>query len=299
MKTRIFNIHALSALHVGTGQGIGLIDLPIARERATNLPIIPGSGIKGVLRDELRPDQDDATETWLALFGPETQDAETDPFAGALMIGDAFLLALPVRSLAGTFAWVSCPWVLKRYQRDLQMVQDAVFEVPEVDEANPKVTADSLLRINNDQVVLEDLQFGAARDDAVDTWADFIARRVFPDDENWQAHFKQRFILLSDDEFNHLSEQATEVRARIRIKEDTRTVAKGALWYEENLPVESLFWGVLGTTSSRKPKYSLDAEQLLQSLDEQLLNKGQCRMQLGGNASIGRGQVRFIMQEEK
>ena len=54
MNTRIFHLHALSALHVGTGQGIGAVDLPIARSRATNLPLVPGSALKGVLRDEAK-----------------------------------------------------------------------------------------------------------------------------------------------------------------------------------------------------------------------------------------------------
>ena len=54
MNTRIFHLHALSALHVGTGQSIGAIDLPIARSRATNLPLVPGSALKGVLRDEAK-----------------------------------------------------------------------------------------------------------------------------------------------------------------------------------------------------------------------------------------------------
>ena len=73
MNTRIFHLHALSALHVGTGQGIGAVDLPIARSRATNLPLVPGSALKGVLRDEAKEkwhlNQDDIQ----ALFGADSQ----------------------------------------------------------------------------------------------------------------------------------------------------------------------------------------------------------------------------------
>ena len=43
-------VHALSPLHAGTGQGAGIIDLPIAREKATGLPYLPGSSLKGTLR---------------------------------------------------------------------------------------------------------------------------------------------------------------------------------------------------------------------------------------------------------
>ena len=55
METMCYYIHALTALHAGTGQGVGVVDLPIAREKSTGLPIVPGSGIKGVLREELNP----------------------------------------------------------------------------------------------------------------------------------------------------------------------------------------------------------------------------------------------------
>lgn len=49
--TRLYFIHVLSPLHAGTGQGTGVIDLPIAREKATGIPYLPGSSVKGTLRD--------------------------------------------------------------------------------------------------------------------------------------------------------------------------------------------------------------------------------------------------------
>jgi len=297
MKTQIFNIHALSALHVGTGQGIGLIDLPIARERATNLPIIPGSGLKGVLRDELRPDDSKDRQVWLSLFGPETKNAEDDPFAGALMIGDAQLLCLPVRSLKGTFAWVTAPWVLRRYTRDLQLVGMEPPAVPTVDENNVLRTNQSTVVGTEEQVIIEDLQMTAAVNDLAQAWADLVAGQVFGHDESWQKHFKQRFLIVSDDEFNHLVEHATEVRARIRLQEETRSVARGALWYEENLPIESLLWGLLGCSSARQKGHDVDADTLMKELSRRLLPLGRCRLQLGGKATVGRGQVHFTIGE--
>ncbi|WP_298819062.1 RAMP superfamily CRISPR-associated protein [Chloroflexus sp.] len=50
--TYLYFLHALSPLHAGTGQGSGVIDLPIAREKATGIPYLPGSSVKGVLRDK-------------------------------------------------------------------------------------------------------------------------------------------------------------------------------------------------------------------------------------------------------
>ena len=50
MTTHLTLVHAMSPLHAGTGHSVGAIDLPIARERPTGIPLIPGSSLKGALR---------------------------------------------------------------------------------------------------------------------------------------------------------------------------------------------------------------------------------------------------------
>jgi CRISPR/Cas system CMR subunit Cmr4 (Cas7 group RAMP superfamily) len=54
MITRPFLLHAFSPLHAGTGHAADVIDLPTARYKATGIPFVPGSSIKGVLRDARR-----------------------------------------------------------------------------------------------------------------------------------------------------------------------------------------------------------------------------------------------------
>ena len=109
-------LHALSPLHAGTGQGIGAIDLPIAREKATGIPYLPGSSLKGVLRDRASAwDRD----TLFAVFGPDTENASEH--AGAVQVGDAKLLLLPVRSLYGVFALATSPYLLERFRREALM----------------------------------------------------------------------------------------------------------------------------------------------------------------------------------
>lgn len=289
MKNTIYHLHAISSLHVGTGQGIGVIDMPIARERASNLPMVPGSGIKGVLRDEMRPDNNNNGDDYLALFGHEVGNSASE-FAGALAVGDARLLALPIRSWSGTFAWATCPMILQRYQRDLK--DAGVTEVPEIipTPANGGaiiIQNDSALK-EGDKVFLEDLDLTVANDDTntADEWATFIADQIFNDE--WQALFKNRFVILSDNSFDFLSETATEIRARIQIKEDTRTVKDGALWYEEYLPPESLLWGNIAADRPRNTN-TKTADELLNLL------RSEKRLQIGGNATVGAGQVRWLM----
>src|SRR5258708_12458068 len=75
MLTRVTLIHAMSPLHAGTGQSVGAIDLPIARERPTGIPLIPGSSIKGALR--ARSGKDDPLTR--DVFGPETAQSSAHP----------------------------------------------------------------------------------------------------------------------------------------------------------------------------------------------------------------------------
>ena len=69
MQARLFHLHALSALHCGTGQSVGVVDLPIARAQATRLPLVPGSSLRGVLRQQVTEGDAELART---LFGPRS-----------------------------------------------------------------------------------------------------------------------------------------------------------------------------------------------------------------------------------
>jgi len=86
MELKTYHLYTHSILHCGTGQSIGNIDLPIARDTATQLPLAPGSSLRGVLRKEISKNKAEIAEH---LFGPDYINANKDNFAGALSIGDA------------------------------------------------------------------------------------------------------------------------------------------------------------------------------------------------------------------
>ena len=126
VHSAILGLHAQTSLHPGSGTALGTVDLPVQRERHTLWPTIPGSALKGVLRDACRDhvkaehggDRAKANREnrrLTAAFGPPTESAAEH--AGALSVTDARLLAFPVRSLKGVFAWVTCPAVLERLAR--------------------------------------------------------------------------------------------------------------------------------------------------------------------------------------
>ena len=51
MNQKVMSIFTRTPMHVGAGSSVGAVDQPIIRERHTGFPVIPGSAVKGVLRD--------------------------------------------------------------------------------------------------------------------------------------------------------------------------------------------------------------------------------------------------------
>lgn len=278
MKSQLLLIHALSPLHAGTGQGLGLIDLPIAREKATNIPYIPGSSLKGVLRDVTQD-----AELRGVVFGPDTSKAHE--YAGAAQFGDAKLLLLPVRSLAGTFAYVSSPYILSRFANEAKALGLKPPQPLDVTGHQIKVTNASVLGVN-DLVFLEDLDLKMTKDRLLDEWAQWLLGQL-PN----LAKPNTRLAVVSDDIMSYLLDTATEVVARIKLEDDSKTVQDGALWYEESLPTESVLYSLVLASASRKKGAAHTAEQVMQHVA--LLTKS--LLQLGGKATVGRGLCRFYM----
>lgn len=296
MEMRPYLLHALSPLHAGTGQAADVIDLPIARMKGTGIPIVPGSSIKGVLRDWFDQDARLDKETHRAVFGPAT-DEEAAEHAGALMVHDARLVALPVRSFRGTFAWVSSPLLLDLARRDLRGHELPTVEAMDMRRA---VTASaSPLNVHTldvprvgktAKVYLEDLDLdvepAGERSAAATTWANWIGARVSPSDP---SVFARRFLVVDDETMAFFWETGTQVDTRVRIDGETRTVAKGALWAEESLPPESLLVGLTSADKSRREKKALTPQQVLDAALSQ-----ERTLQFGGKATVGRGLCRLI-----
>lgn len=287
MQPNLYHLHALSALHCGTGQSVDIIDLPIARARATNLPIVPGSSLRGILREDIAG-KDGALEK--ILFGPRMISGSDDAYAGALAVGDAHLLLLPIRALAGIVAYSTCPFILRRYAWDVRRGSGNQVSLP-----IPALKESEALYVKNGEnvlsgkIVLEDLDLTAREDTEAGIWASRIAQAIFPQDGTARDDLIKHFLILPDSVFSFLAETATEIRTRIAIDQNTGTVKKGALWSEENLPAESVLWGVYALSDSRVKG---DAHNNAATLAEKL--PGEALLQLGGKTGVGRGLTRFL-----
>ena len=289
MSTSLLFIHAISPLHAGTGQSAGPIDLAIAREKATGIPYLPGSSIKGVLRDRCEARGGETTK----LFGPPTDKAGDQ--AGALMFGDARLVFLPVRSFAGTFAWVTSPLLLGRLSRDL--AETGRERRPPVEIAQTQwcaVSPTTKLTLQQ-KVILEelDLTVDAGLGAEINSWAALLAPLLEPTDIK-EADLQKRMCIVSDDVMSFLLQQATEVTARIRLDPETKTVVDGQLWYEEALPAEAILASLVLALPPKATQ--MTGQQAIDGLGLVVEENGQSKaIQFGGKATVGRGLCRVAL----
>jgi CRISPR-associated protein Cmr4 len=313
----LLSLHAQTALHPGAGTALGVVDLPIQRERHTHWPTIAGSALKGILRDHHRerlagrsdlddlPRFDDSAEKRAErsggkskkadavlelneLYGPPTEGA--DKFGGALSITDARILAFPVRSLKGVFAWVSCPEVLRRLQRDAALAGlSGPASLPVVADNQVLLPGDGCpCLIDGKHVVLEEFEFSAAGNGGGEL-ARWLAANLLPagaSHEPTRRRFERHFLILSDNDFTHFVRHATEVSARIGLDYETKTVKGGALFYQEFLPAETVFYAVVLVSPSRSRNgQTTDGAKLLERFRGSLPEL----LQVGGDETTGKG----------
>jgi len=228
----------VTPLHVGTGQDVGLVDLPVAREVTTDYPWMPGSGIRGSLRRRAEEHEAAGKGGWtegdvVRIFGTEEGD---EPSAGCVSVVDAKLLLFPVRSSRGVFHWVTCPFVLDRYRRDLTFfcgdpVAGRVSVPHEPDD-------DQYLGTGSEPLHLEEFPFRGANGGW--SWSDPLDG-IDPD----------RVVVVHDEVFAHFVRHATLVRTRNRLS-TAKTVLEGHLFSVEAVPPEAVLYGFLGAREERK-----------------------------------------------
>ena len=300
MEMRLYFMQTRSGLHCGVGQGISDIDLPTAKDAVTGHPLVPGSSVKGVLRDHF----DDGTSGATAAFGtPSGSGADR---AAALSFTDSRLVCLPVRSYFGTFAHLASPYTLQKLKEELQragfhqLPPVPLFQtVGENENFHAMVCSDTRLVHQGrfaGRLLLEelDLLVDSREDNPTDQWARLIGACIYPDDVGAREQFCRGFAIVDDNVFDFFCETALPVAAHNTIGENG-VVADGALWYEEFVPAEAVFSGAVYGTDSRIGTERFAADALLDLVCDEPLD-----IQVGGSATTGRGLVTlfFIRNEE-
>lgn len=306
-STRLYMLHAITPLHAGVGEGLGAINLPTAREKSTGYPYMPGSSVKGVLREfaELRYGGPTGKDVVVA-FGPPTEHAADS--RGGLVFTDASVLCLPIRSLWGTFAWVTCPFVLRRLSRDameagLTGMPQGAWE-PNVQAWLPNGTS----LHSSGGLFLEEMRWPEKTDSALaNAWVTWLGDKLFAHDAGERDFFARRFVVVDDNVFALYAKLSLEVRSRVKIDDERGTAAASGPWKEEHLPTETLLYGmtiarqtayIQRTTNAAGERTVLDpvaqrAEASMTVL-ETLLN-GRPILRFGGHSSVGLGRARIAL----
>jgi CRISPR type III-B/RAMP module RAMP protein Cmr4 len=259
VKSVVLGMLAETSIHPGAGHSLGVIDLPVSREATTGYPVIVGSSLKGSLRD--------AMEQWL---GDKEHQSIREVFgcqeyAGHVLVSDARLLLLPVRSLAQAFRWVTCPHLIERYRRDLRRVGQT--DLPPV----PSVPDGKALAYGQPHLFLEERLFevvGEPDESLVKLLTPLIAA------EEVGLRLSQRLVVLNDDDFAWFCHFGLPVQARNQLNDNK---ASQNLWYEETLPPDTLMYALL---LSGQPKS-------LSAVEDLIGQNGY--LQVGGNATVGQG----------
>ncbi len=259
MNSILLGLLAETSIHPGSGQDAGFVDLPVAREAATDYPVIVGSSMKGALLDRARSENlDDPDRN--AVFGK--QDS-----AGSLIVSDARLVALPIRCLTGTYKWVTCPHLLERLSRDHQRSGNDVNAA--------KALAPDLgayIGSGKGELFLEERQFQHGSDlpkEIVALVASLIAH------EETKNRVDGQLVVLNNSDFAWFARYGLAVNARNVLDNEKKTSKN--LWYEETIPPDSLFYCLLAERG----------DGALAKVETMFASRPY--LQVGGNETVGQG----------
>jgi CRISPR-associated protein Cmr4 len=296
--SRLLVLWCETPLHPGIGMVVrGGIDLPIQREKLTDLPIMQAPGIKGALKKAAKSLAPKISSNEIKfLFGPEPERASEH--AGSMLLTDAHILLFPVSSVRGLVCWITSPMVIARFGQALRYVGEALRAPEELEEGKVAVIEDSYLKVkvgDRDKVILMDeleLEVDLKRSQEIASMANWIVTKAIPDDPSY-SYIKHilpsRLAMVNDDVFKKITRKGTEVLTRVRLTED-KVVERGGLWSEEHLPALTvLYCSVFMPEKFRGGEISKKPGDVFDHIIE-----GVKRVVLGGHETVGRGIVRLI-----
>lgn len=302
MSSLLFFAKTVTPLHVGAGRSASSdIDLPVARERLTNWPVVPGSGVKGVLRDadletltgRMSLAEAERDPGFIRTYGQTTDDEGQGSQAGSLIPTDLRLLVMGVRSFHGGFAWVTCPLAIER----LKELAESCGLTLNAGPAQPPSSDSSCLISSSCKVAdpqkkrifLEDIDLNCHQADLT-ALAELLKG---PLGRETAEQVAERLVVLDNTTFTFLTETATEVTTKVTLDFATKSAKQGMLRTEESVPCDSLFAGALlfqrvrGVTDVTKERDAFLAKDLkaLRFGGKSTTGHGICRVTFtrGGN----------------
>jgi CRISPR-associated protein Cmr4 len=315
MNQKLLYLFTRTPLHVGAGASVGAIDQPISRERHTGFPNVPASSLKGTFADawndglheqfgkkhlrvttmmagdkEVLAEKSDAA--W--LFG---SDNASHAFAGAVQFAEARLLAFPIRSAKGCFAWITCKLMLERAARDGLIQQELVKAItePSDDQAFYAAGNGSKLDLGN-RIVLEEYTFTLAGGIPVTNGTNVATALAGLIDEPLWKQIDGRLVILSDGMMSFFATAACEVAQHVRISDETGTADGGGLFNQENVPAETLFYSVVRFSKGTGPFSAKSPSEAATAFDDKFTAVDHI-FQFGADATTGLGYCTVSLKE--
>lgn len=266
-------MHVLTPTHAGSGTELSYVDLPIQREGHTGFPKIEASTLKGCIRYAVGDSgKVDANKTINRIFGKQ----DNGDYASAVSVTDARLLFFPVKSAIGIFAWITCPYAIRRFLDDYEIMSGKKLELKgskenhknfQPEEGSVYYAKDKELSIGRDiegkqkppkklQVMLEDYTYEAKESERFGLLLGEIAKHL-PEGNMMNDRFMEHTVVVDDNDFAHFVKHSTQVSPRIKIDPKTGTVDGTSLFTEEYLPPESLLYSILFFGKENQPQENL------------------------------------------
>jgi CRISPR-associated protein Cmr4 len=221
--------------------------------------------------------------------------------AGALLFSEARVLAFPIRSAKGSYAWITCPLMLQRAKRD-GVISSGIPTETKDDEAifkadGPLALSVKVKGVERTQVVLEEYTFTNT-----EAYPESLAKELTAllEDELFKS-IADRLVILSNGMMSHFVSTTCEIAQHVRISDETGTAEEGGLFNQENVPSETLFYSVLTATKSRVPVGEQKDKPATAALGafEAKLKEALHTFQFGGDASTGLGFCTVTMNSTK
>lgn len=261
-------IRAITPVHAGSGRALGLIDMPIQKEKHTGIPKIEGTSLKGSMRELYNINKDDDSTS--KLFGPDNGSQS----AGLIGFTDAKLLFYPVISVNTLFSYVTCPYLLNRYFEDLELsdIENSSIKLPAIQSGKCILLNDNTYE---SPFILDQYSFEILKN-----------RRKYEKIKNKFSTIglktEKDIVIISDEDFIEVISLCKDIITRNKIDHTTGTVIDGGVFTEEYLPSESVLYSLVLKNGIKTDYENLYSEYIKNFPDI---------AQIGGDATVGKGIV--------
>jgi len=256
----LITVRTITPVHVGAGRTSGIVDLPIQRDEY-GYSCIYSSSLKGSLKTALLQallretnDYAKAKNAVQVLLGPEPEEGEA--FESSITILDAYLLAIPVRSLKGIYVYVTSPLLIKRFYERFELFktisQGDGQKTPEIEElanmlnkiAEQKLEPFETICIGIDGEECDKLRVKELEGKVVLAEEYFLDLKDKTDDKAKILSIlklDKPLLIVSDENetAKNIVERSILRFTRVRLGRETKTVGGGP-WTEEYLPPKTI-----------------------------------------------------------